>query len=216
MDSGAVSIGLVDGPLDRESAAVTAVKWFRESEENAAARQHAGAIANAIRRHAPDAMFRNAVIFGGGLTTSRSAVVEALRWLRTEPPDIVHCSFGVPAGDEDLAGVVRELVDIGAVVVASAPARGAMVYPAGLPGVIAVQGDARCGPDDLSWLNIAQADFGAHVFCTPDSPVRGASAAAAHFTGHLAAALASGVARDAAIAQLRDAAAWNGPERRTK
>jgi hypothetical protein len=74
------------------------------------------------------------------------------------------------------------------IVVASVPARGAMVYPGGYAGVIRVSGDARCAPGEISALGGDPADYGA---CPKDMDGRlgGASFAAAHVTGLLASRL---------------------------
>ena len=211
MTSRAVTVGLVDGPLDASDCA--SQQWFCDGPADELAARHAGALRKAATSHAPDVCFKNAVIFGARLGTSRAAVIDALTWLTVEPPDIVHCSFGLPGIDGEIADRVAVLVEQGSVVVASAPARGVPVIPAALPGVIAVQGDARCGPVDLSWLATEQADFGAHVLIDGAPDVRGASAAAAHFTGHLAALLPKYPPADA-LEQLKAVARWRGPEHR--
>lgn len=216
MSGRAVTVGLIDGPLDGDRTAVARSRWFCDEPAGDAARRHAASIAAVIGDHAPHVRFANAVIFGAGLTTSRERVAAAMRWLAEDPPDIVQCSFGIPGSDETIAACVKLMVDRGVLIVASAPARGQLVLPAALAGVIAVQGDARCGPDDLSRLDTDRADFGAHVLSDEGSPVRGASAAAAHFTGHLAMTLAQNADVAAALAELRDRARWVGPERRTE
>ena len=73
----------------------------------------------------------------------------------------------------------------GMILIAAAPARGAVIYPGGYAGVIRVCGDARCAPGEISALGGAPADYGA---CPRDMSGRpgGASFAAAHVTGLLA------------------------------
>ncbi len=212
----AVTVGLIDGALDPKHVTLARTCWFGDEPAGDAARLHAGSIAAVIASHAPSTRFDNAIIFGPGLTTGRAEVAAAMLWLAAEPPDIVHCSFGLPGSDGTIADAAKALIDRGVVIVASAPARGQLVLPAALAGVVAVQGDARCGPQDLSWLDTDRADFGAHVMSTDGSPVRGASAAAAHFTGRLAATLARAGSAAAALAELRRRARWVGPERRSE
>jgi len=209
-----ITVGLIDGPL--EAAEGDDTRWFCDEEASAPASAHAAAIATAIRAHAPEVRFKNAVIFGPRLATGRAAVRAALAWFAEDPPEIIHCSFGLPGIDTALAEIVARLIDAGVAVVASAPARGQLVAPAALPGVLAVQGDARCGPDDLSCLDTDRADFGAHVIAPGVPPIHGASAAAAHVTGFLAAELARTEALDEAVSALRLAAKWHGPERRSR
>jgi len=213
-----VRIGLVDGPLPADGAGLIDVANFSAlARPESAGAHHAAAVAGTIRFHCQAARFANAVIFGDSLATSRDALVDAVTWLLSDPPDVLHCSFGLPTGDDDVAAVFADAVRLCPFVVATAPARGRLVYPAAFPGVIAVSGDARCGPDEWSWLNTGRVDFGAHVVAATDPRVRGASAAAAHITGLMCARLvASGAARDPrqTLRDLQTTAQWQGPERR--
>ncbi|MEZ5841930.1 MAG: hypothetical protein R3D02_16415 [Hyphomicrobiales bacterium] len=81
--------------------------------------------------------------------------------------------------------------------------------------MIAVQGDARCGPRELSYLATDRAGFGAHVVAVGNEVVRGSSAAAAHVTGKIAAMLAAGADIRDTLDTLRLTAAYVGPERRS-
>ena len=103
----------------------------------------------------------------------------------------------------------------GAVLIASAPARGGPVYPAAYDQVIAVTGDARCAPGEVSDLFGVQADFGTYGG-DPSGVRAGASIAAAHFTGLAAAYLAGHDTADADAlkAHFRAQADYRGPERR--
>ena len=126
--------------------------------------------------------------------------------------EIVHCSFGLQRKDVGLADAVAGLVAQGRLVVAAAPARGGPVFPAAYPGVISVQGDARCEAGVWSWLNLPTAEFGACPSLVKGSEVAGASVAAAYFTGHVANLQARGV--DDLHTALRSRAAFVGRERR--
>jgi len=216
-----VIVGLVDGPLSAGAVSLVRVASFDGTADQAVdaspGARHAAAIAASIVRHEASVAFANAAIFGERLTLAPAQLPTALAWLLERPPDVLHCSFGLATVDGELAAAFARAVAACRFVVAAAPARGRPVYPAALPGVLAVSGDARCGPDDWSWLNTAQVDFGAHVVAAHDPAVRGASAAAAHFTGLLCAKLsdAGAGASDAAVLEaLRRDASWRGPERR--
>ena len=86
------------------------------------------------------------------------------------------------------------------------------MFPAAYPGVISVQGDARCEAGAWSWLNLPTAEFGACPSLAKGSEVAGGSVAAAHFTGHVANLKARGV--DDLHAALRSGATFVGRERR--
>lgn len=143
-------------------------------------------MASAILQGAADARLLNYVIFPGPLGTSLAAVCGALHQAAQSDAAIVHCSFGLRHDRRQLARAVAAVLSAGKRLVASAPAReGSPVYPSQYDGVIAVQGDARCVPQEWSWLNLPHAEFGA---CPSGAgaDLRGASVAAAHFTGLLA------------------------------
>jgi hypothetical protein len=98
-------------------------------------------------------------------------------------------SFGLRHDPAVLRHAIAAAQPAGMSLVASVPARGAIVYPGGYAGVIRVSGDARCAPGEISALGGDPADYGA---CPQDMGGRlgGASfAAAAHVTGLLASQL---------------------------
>jgi len=88
------------------------------------------------------------------------------------------------------------------------------VYPASYPGVLRITGDARCAAGQWSWLDTAQADFGAAV--GEDAGSAGASLACAALSGQIAAYLHEHrrATREQVLAYLRENAAFIGPERR--
>ncbi|MDC0657905.1 hypothetical protein N6L27_07865 [Leisingera sp. SS27] len=187
-------IALIDGPLAENAPGLAGrvdicAMHPRAAESPAAL--HARHMAVAIRANAPDAQISGFSIFSGRLATSLSTVTEALHRAAESEAEIVHCSFGLGEASPLLAEAVAAVLAAGKMLAASAPARGAPVYPAGLEGVFSVQGDARCGAGQWSLLNLPSARYGA---CpgSPSSPVRGASLAAAHFTGLLARASMNG------------------------
>ena len=91
---------------------------------------------------------------------------------------------------------------------------------AAAPGVVAAQGDARCGPDEWSLLAPPQAPgglrFGARPALDAWPDVAGASVAAARVAGLLAALRGGGLSRAQAETALQATARFLGPERRTR
>ncbi|MEW2913292.1 S8 family serine peptidase [Leisingera sp. JC11] len=187
-------IALIDGPLAADTpglAARTDICGIHPSAAESPAALHASHMAAAIRANAPEAQVLGLSIFPGRLSTSLAIVAEALRQAAESEAGIVHCSFGHAEASPLLAEAVAEVVAAGKLLVASAPARGAPVFPAGCAGVLSVQGDARCSAGQWSLLNLPTVRFGA---CpgSPGAPVRGASLAAAYFSGLLARACTGG------------------------
>ena len=195
-------VALIDGPLPETQAFCALHPQAGQSP----AAQHAGAIARAIRHNAPAARIDSYAVFPGALTCSVRADCDALHHAAQSEAQVNNCSFGIPRDAPELTEAVARVFARGKYIVASAPARGGAVYPAMHDGVIAVQGDARCTPGTWSWLGLPHALFGA---CAgSDGAIRGASLAAAHFTGHLARAIAEGREAD-----MQRAAAFHGRER---
>ncbi|WP_291730419.1 hypothetical protein [Leisingera sp. F5] len=181
-------IALIDGPLAADTPGLACRTDICKPHPRAAdspAALHASHMAAAIRTNAPKARLLNLTIFPGRLATSLATVAKALHRAAESEAAIIHCSFGHTDANPLLTDAVAAVLQAGKLLVASAPARGAPVYPAACNGVYSVQGDARCAPGQWSLLNLLGAQFGA---CPggPEMPVRGASLAAAHFTGLLA------------------------------
>lgn len=91
-------------------------------------------------------------VFLGVTPTSAAAVAAAIDWAVAQGANLIHMSLGLAADRAVLAAAVGRAVDAGCVVVAAAPARGGVVYPAAYPGVIRATGDARCAPGEWSCL----------------------------------------------------------------
>ncbi len=209
-----VLVALLDGPLPDGHPALKQRIVLAEGSLHPAARLHAEAMAAAMMRSAPSIEIVNLQIFGPRLTTDAKALSDAFGTAAALKPQIVHCSFGLQRRDAAVAAAVAALQKLGAGVVAAAPARGGPSYPAALPEVIPVQGDARCGPDDWSHLALPTALFGAHAQSLTTPEIRGASIAAAHLSGLLAAQLATGLTLAEAVAHLRAKAHFQGREHR--
>lgn len=206
-------VALVDGLLRPDHPAFAeAVDLTGAAVAESPAGRHALAMASAIGQGAPGARILSLAVFAGTLATRAEILARALSVAAEREVDIVHCSLGLARDDPGVAAAVARLLQKGAVVVAAAAARGGPVWPAALPGVIAVQGDARCGPGEWSRLHLPTADYGADPRLAGDPAIGGASVAAAHLTGIIA---ASGVLgeRDARR-MLDDGAAHIGRERR--
>lgn len=213
-----VRVGIIDsGPAELRGAEMA----FDGDGRAVAARPdrlgHGSAVERVILRAYPDAQVRHGQVFDDRAVTSALRVAAALDWLvAAGNVDVVGLSLGLAADRAVLAQAVARAVSAGVVLVAAHPAQGASPFPAGYPSVIAATGDARCGWDQVSHLRGKL--FGA--WC--NSPERGgqgmagASLGAARLTGHVAALLSTGHARDpqAIMATLARGAAFAGRERR--
>jgi hypothetical protein len=173
--------------------------------------RHAAAIARAILAGCPGARFLSLPVFGARLVTDAPTLARALA--AAGEADIAHCSLGLARPDAGIGGAVEALLAAGRIVVAAAPARGGPAWPAACPGVVSVQGDARCGPGEWSLLDLPGVTFGACPRLEGEPGVAGASVAAAHLTGLLAGLLA-GSSPVAVIEALRCGARFVGRERR--
>jgi hypothetical protein len=211
----AVRVGLIDGALDlSQGDAVYAA--FGDEPLRAEERGHGSQIARCVLAHAPQARLAVAQVFGRSRETTVDAVLDGLYWLIGQGVQLINMSFGMPAASPRLAQACGDAADAGVVLVASAPARGAPTYPAAFAHCIAVTGDARCAPGDVTWLATAAADFGTHPLIEPGHPERGggASIATARMSGLIAAMLQAGVAPGELSTRLQQAAIHVGPERR--
>jgi len=211
----AVRVGLIDGALDLgQGDAVYAA--FGDEPLRAEECGHGSQIARCVLAHAPQARLAVAQVFGRSRETTVDAVLDGLYWLIGQGVQLINLSFGMPAASPRLAQACGDAADAGVVLVASAPARGAPAYPAAFAHCIAVTGDARCAPGDVTWLATAAADFGTHPLIEPGHPERGggASIATARMSGLIAAMLQAGVAPGELSTRLQQAAIHVGPERR--
>jgi Subtilase family len=185
-----IRVGIVDtGIAGALAGSIAAAKAFGAPAGGEGA-SHGTAVASIVLQHAPHARLLSAQAFGPGGRAEAAAVAAALRWLIGERARLVNLSLGLRHDREDLRAAVAEALAAGLVLIAATPARGAPVYPAAYPGVLRITGDARCGPAEVSALGGVPADYGACVRDIDGTP-GGASLAAAHVTGLLAAALAA-------------------------
>ena len=180
---------------------------------------HGTEVSRSILAAAPGAQLLHAQVFEGSFKTAPVLVAAGIDWLIEKDARIINMSFGVAADRPVLGHACVRACDAGAILIASAPAQGRPTYPAGYDGVIAVTGDARCSPGEVSDLAGRQAEFG--TWCaSPEhggGAMAGASAAAASFSGLVAAYLAGHprAGRDEVVDHFRAKAMAVGPESRT-
>lgn len=187
---------------------------LREGPPRADALGHGSQVLDCLLAQGGTSEVLIAQVFGQQGLTSALQVSAALLWLVEQGAVLVNMSLGLQQDRNVLRAACALAVDAGVVLCASSPARGAPVFPAHYPGVLRVTGDARCAPGQWSWLDTAQADFGAAV--DPASGVAGASLACAALCGQVRALLS--VQPTASRAQVLDYlqanATYTGPERR--
>lgn len=141
---------------------------------------------------------------------SADAVAAGIDWCLEHDVDLLHLSLGLRTDRASLAGAVRRAIDAGCVLVAAAPARGVLPYPAAYEGVLRGTGDARCEPGLISRLD--DWTFGGCV-TAPGTTGGGASVGAAGVTAALIAATGPCPTSEA-IAVLDRIARWHGRESR--
>ena len=206
-------VALIDGPLaPGRYGCVGCLDPVGAPVFDSPAGQHASAVAATLLAEAPGAEILSIPVFRGRLTAGVPDLVAALALAAETDAAVVHCSLGLARDDPRVARAVDALS--GRIVLASGPARGGPVWPAALPRVFSVQGDARCGPGEWSVLGLPTADYGACPRSEDGGRIAGASIAAAHMTGILAAR--GDLAEDSARILLQEAAAFRGRERRTQ
>lgn len=180
---------------------------------------HGAALTEVILSHESSLCLLVARIFQERLTTTPVQVAAGLDWLVEQGAQVINMSFGLHADREVLREACRRALAKGVVLVGASPARGTPVFPSAYTGVLRATGDARCSFDELSLLRTAQADYGACVR-SKDTAIAGASAGAAHLTGHIAQFLRQN-AREAGPQGIGAVKCWLstradyfGPERR--
>lgn len=176
---------------------------------------HGSAVVEAISRRAPAALFCVAQVFDQRGVTSALQIATAIDWLVTQDVRLINLSLGLRQDRHLLRQACAAAVERGVLLCASSPAQGEAVYPASYPQVLRVTGDARCAEHEWSWLDSAQADFGACVRGTYPGQ-SGASLGCAALSGHIGAFLLAHpeASNRQVIDWLRDNARYRGPERR--
>lgn len=175
---------------------------------------HGSQIAQCVLEHCTGARFVIAQIFGTGREAAVDCVSDAIDWLVQEHVQIINMSFGIAVPSAALERACRDAAGRGVLLVASSPARGMRVFPAGFDDCIAVSGDARCAPGEYSWLDTETTDFGTHPMLVANCPDcgGGASIAAARLSGVVGRLLMSGAAAADVRRLLQHSANYLGPE----
>ena len=208
-----VAVGLLDTAL----APRFAVRAARSFVAEVRATGHGDALAQILCSGAPRIELLSAAVFDGRAPASADAVADGLHWLIGQGAQLINLSFGLREDRKALRCACAQALERGVLLVASAPAQGAAVFPAAYPQVLRITGDARCAPGEFSALDNGQAEFGACVGGPrhrPGEPGGGASWAAAHASAALAAWLAAGGAGEPRQ-QLLGLCRYHGAERRS-
>ncbi|MCY1281804.1 hypothetical protein D9M70_306200 [compost metagenome] len=215
-------VGVVDsGFAPHQANRVLAARRFQLDDESLSDGDampdrlgHGSAVLDALAGAAPLARFCVAQVFGERGQTSPLQIAAALHWLIEQRVALINLSLGLRSDRPVLREACAAAREAGILLCASSPAQGTAVFPANYPGVIRITGDARCTPGQWSWLDSAQADFGAHV--AAGNGVAGASIACAALSGLIVDFLCHepGADQETVLAWLRDGAAFVGPERR--
>lgn len=217
-----VRVGIIDGFVNANTINplnILLQKEFIESRSgtfDCELPSHADQVAGLILESAPAAKLVMCSIFGRQSFASVSTVVEALRWLADLNLDLINLSFGTNLYSKELEDVCVWLSSYGTLLICSSPARGKVVYPAAFDCCIAVSGDARCSPGQISFLGTELADFGTHPFVEMNNPKAGggASFATARLSGLVSELIAVGCPREAIIKELKDRCSFYGPEQK--
>jgi hypothetical protein len=157
--------------------------------------------------------------------TSGAAVAAAIDWAVERRVGLIHLSLGLAGDRAVLRLAVQRAIDAGCVLVAAMPARGAPVYPAAYPGVVRATGDARCAPEELSYLGpwfiggcprleVAAGTAKGRADDRADGGATGGASIGAAWVTH-AILQQSPLAAPAIVDALTARATYLGPERRT-
>jgi hypothetical protein len=214
-------IGVVDsGHGPRQAGLVQAARRFRLSpdalcEEPADFDRlgHGTAVLEALALDGGAIRCCVAQVFAERWQTSPLQVAAAIHWLVEQGVALINLSLGLRQDRPLLREACERALAAGVVLCAASPAQGEAVYPASYPGVLRITGDARCKAGQWSWLDSAQADFGAPVAA---GGLAGASLACATLSGQIARYLHEqpGSDRAALLDHLRRGAAFIGAEQR--
>ncbi len=177
---------------------------------------HGSAVAEIITRHSPGIGLLIAKVFFNKLSCTAGQIAAALDWQIAQGARLINMSFGLHADRPALREACKRARHAGVVLVASSPARGNSVYPAHYSGIIRATGDARCGQNEISYLNSAQADFGGYVRAQQKG-IAGASIGCAYVSSALVPALQNNpcLTRAELVAHLAAQASYSGPEHRS-
>ncbi len=159
-------------------------------------------------------------VFLDGRPASAAAVAAAVDWAVAAGADLIHMSLGLAADRAVLGAAVQRAVELGRIIVAAAPARGAMVFPAGYAGVLRATGDARCAPGELShlghWFFGGCPRFEPGVPAESDNGAGGGASIGAAWVSRTLLSCPRPPKALAAVDALASKARYRGPERRAR
>jgi hypothetical protein len=215
-------VALIDSGCDAPGVSPTAALRFRLAADGvqreaavADPSGHGSRVGAIIAAAVPAPEMLLAQVFADNAATSAAVVAAAVNWAAGAGAQLLHLSLGLRADRPVLREAIGAALAAGCVVVAAAPARGELSYPAAYPGVLRATGDARCAPGELSALDAAAPLFGGCVRPPQGAPGGGASIGAAFVTrAILDAGPVAGAGLPELVAALVRRAAYRGPERR--
>lgn len=158
---------------------------------------HGTAIAGVIHWRAPQALLLPVRIFHDKLEAPAFRLLAALEWAIDHCVNIIHLSLGI-CGErfkQPLLDICRRAVENNIIIVAAARGKDETTYPAVFDEVIGVCSLPDSGMDDLVCHPESRVQFSAHPHPRPIPGLpqfmnfQGASFAAAHVTGWMAAGI---------------------------
>ncbi|MNF49859.1 Subtilisin DY [compost metagenome] len=177
---------------------------------------HGSTLAQVLLDYGGNPQMAVARIFDRQLATSASQAAAGLHWLVEQGVRVINLSFGLRIDSPPLRVACQRALAQDVVLVASAPAFGAPVYPSRYYGVIRVTGDVRCQSGEHSCNPSPQADFGACVRAGHPRVV-GASVATAYVTAKIAVLLGTypqeQLSSEVLWQHLRESARFQLPQR---
>lgn len=211
-------VGVIDSLVDAKTAGVRAIADFSTGHAESPGSRlapHGQQVIAIIAGDGQSVEVSVAAVFNRSLVCSAAQVAEAVDWLCARSVRLINMSFGLREDRTVLREACARAIDQGVCLVAASPAQGAPCFPARYPGVLRATGDARCSPGELSYLQTAQADFGAYAG-DPKAGLAGASCGCAHVSREAVEALRQrpGLSPQALYHTLVQRARYRGRERR--
>lgn len=142
---------------------------------------HGSAVAKLVLERAARCVLLSAQVFHANEPSAVQVIAAAIDWCVAQGARVVNLSLGLADDRRTLRDSCEAALAQGVLLVASWPARGGAAYPAAYPGVLAVNGDIRCGQGEFSCL--AHELFGASALPPHGFSGGGASYATARIAG---------------------------------
>lgn len=143
---------------------------------------HGSAVASLVLARAPGAVLLSAQVFYAAQPSAARVIAAAVDWCVAGGARVINLSLGLRDDRRALRDSCEAATARGVLLVASHPARGGVAYPAAYPGVLAVNGDIRCGEGEHSCIEQARL-LGASPLPPQGFPGGGASYATARIAG---------------------------------